>query len=267
MKKKLLMKILSIISKKRKRGQTTIKKKKIQAPPETIRQYSNVMNTKPIPVVPDLNRELIREFGEYKKERFQQPDERNNAPSEINLYKEFMEYKTLSPTQFKEKISKKYNDLQKVERQREYNKVLLEEAKIKQKEADMLAREEETFNKKLIKIATPRKLKERKGIRTPITIEDKIIPLNIDTPKIIKAEETEPVIEVVETNMPNIGFELNDNDGLQSNVPEIASEQFIIQQPEEEIVREEPLIKKGRGGRPVRTRPRVQKTYNQVTIK
>lgn len=261
MKKKLLMKILSIISKKRKRRQTTIKKNKIQVPAETVRQYSNVINTKSIPVVPDLNRELIREFGEYKKERFQQPDERNNAPSEINLYKEFMEYKTLSPTQFKEKISKKYNDLQKIDRQREYNKVLLEEAKIKQKEADMLAKEEETFNKKLIKIATPRKLRERKGIRIPTTIEDKIIPLNMDIPKIIKAEEVEPVIEVVETNQPDIGFELNDNVGLQSKVPEVASEQFIIQQPEEEIVREELLIKKGRGGRPRRTRPVVQRKY------
>jgi hypothetical protein len=250
MKKSVLIKLLSTILKKRKRKPRKPKIKQAIVPTETVRQATNIINAKPIPVIPDLNRELIREFGEYKKERFIQPDERNNAPTETTLYKEFIDYKTLSPEQFKNKVSTKYNELQKVDRQKQYNKVLLEEAKQKQKEEQLLAKEEETFNKKMarIKIAIPRNLKEQKAIRPAVTIEDKIIPMSKNINEIIVEQAQEPPIEVVETHLPNLGFTLDDNDGLQSGNIEIASDNFIIQQPEEEIIREQPLIKRGRGG-------------------
>jgi len=250
MKKSVLIKLLSTILKKRKRKprKPKIKQKIVQT--ETVRQGTNIINSKPIPVIPDLNRELIREFGEYKKERFIQPDERNNTPTETALYKEFIDYKTLSPDQFKNKVSIKYNELQKVERQKQYNKVLLEEARQQKKEEHSLAKEEETFNKKMarIKITIPRKLKEQKAIRPVVTIENKIIPMSENINEIIVEQSQEPPIEVVETNLPNLGFTLDDNDGLQSGIIKTASENFIIQQPEEEIVREPILIKRGRGG-------------------
>jgi len=261
MKKSALMKILSTILKKRKRKPRkpkTVMPKTIRAvPSETVRQQSNIINNKPVPIVPDLNRELIREFGEYKKERFQQPDERNNAPSEINLYKEFLEYKTMSPTQFKEKISSKYNELQKVQRQKEYNKLLLEEAKQQKKEEQQLAKEEEVFSKKMakIKVAIPRKLKEQKAIRIPTTIENKIIPLNTNIKEIVKEQAKEPTIIIVEDNLPDIGFELDDNDGLQSAAPTVASEQFIAQQPQESApLKEQPILKITKRGRPKKSK-------------
>lgn len=263
MKKTVLLKLLSTILKKRKRKPRKPKIKRAIVPTETVRQQTNIINTKPVPLVPDLNRELIREFGEYKKERFQQPDERNNAPSEINLYKEFMEYKTLSPEQFKKKVSSKYNELQKVDRQKEYNKILLEEAKQQQKEEQQLAREQETFNKKMakIKVAIPRKLKEYKAIRIPVTIENKIIPMQTDIKEIIKEQAKTPAIEIIDDTLPDLGFELDDNVGLEPEFPAVASEQFIAQQPEEPPAkREAPIIFKGRGGyRPGAGRPKKSK--------
>lgn len=251
---KNLLKIIATILKKGKKKIRIIKPKGRKVPMETVRQQSNIISNNPIPVVPNLNRELIREFGEYKKERIQQPDERNNAPSEINLYKEFIEYKTLSPSQFKEKVSTKYNEQQKVQRQKEYNKLLLDEAKQAQKEEEQLAKEEQKFSNKMSKLkSAPRRLKEQKAIRVAETTENKIIPISVNFNEIIKKQSTEPTIEVNETNLPDLGFELDDNDGLQTAYPEVASEKFIIQQPEEAPpMREQPIIKRGRG------RPRIR---------
>jgi hypothetical protein len=257
MKKSSLLKILSAILKTKKKPRKPRKPKIIKSvvPKHTVRQ-ENIINTRPIPVVPDLNRELIREYSEYKKDRFQQPDEQFNKPSEINLYKEFIDYKKLPQDAFNKKVTAKYNELQKVDRQKQYNNLLLEEAKQQQKEDKLLKKEEDRFNTKLTKLKNtiPRQLKAFKGL-VPVKItENKIISQQKDYKKdnVIVDEINDFYKENPKLGLPissdNNAFNYEDNVGLESQFPEIPSEEFIPQVAPAEQVEQRSLIKVGRGG-------------------
>ena len=147
------------------------------------------------PKFTDINRIESQQFSEYKKSRGLLPSEsRAEAPSELELYKEYEKVKKLSKSDIQDLLLDKNVKSQALERQKYLDKLQIDEEKRLKKEQKALLTQEVKTKKRL------------QGIRAPIVPPNLIISPPID------------------------GFSVSDNIGLETAIGGTSAE-FIEQLP------------------------------------
>ena len=213
MNKKEIIKLLKLLKKDKKKNKKQKKIKKLK------KAYENIATlTPPIistgayyqgfqpPKFNDINKIESQQFSEYKKSRGLLPTEsRAEAPSELELYKEYEKVKKLSKSEIQDLLLDKNVKSQALERQKYLDKLQIDEEKRLKKEQKALLTQE---------VKTKQRLQ---GIRAPIVPPNLIISPPID------------------------GFSVSDNIGLETAIGG-TSDEFIEQLPPPEKKTEGPSI-------------------------
>lgn len=161
MDKKQILKILKLLKKDKKKNKKIKKIKKLAKP------YENIANLTPkiisqtqyqpgfqIPKFIDYNKIESEQFSEYKKSRgLLSSENRGNAPSELELYKEFDKVKKISPSEAANLLINKNIEGLELEKQKYLDKLkIAEEKRIK-----ALEQQELKTKKKIEGIRNPTK--------------------------------------------------------------------------------------------------------------
>jgi hypothetical protein len=217
MNKKEIIKLLKLLKKDKKTKSKKLKKikKLTPAPISNIASLTypaiSQTNYQPgfsIPKFTDTNKIESQLFSEYKKARGLLPSEnRNSAPSEIELHKEFEKVKKLSKSDIHDLLIDKNVKSQALERQKYLDKLKIDEEKRIQKEQKALLNQELKTKKKI------------EGIRQP----------------------SKQLNQIIQPSSNIGGFSTTDNEGLETAVGG-TSDDFIDQLPPAAQKAEQPSL-------------------------